>query len=67
MSRAFVILAAGTGTRLGGEPKQFRLLGGRPVWKWSVEPAWTLRREKLIDRIVLVLPPESALPPPAGV
>lgn len=67
MSRAFVILAAGTGTRLGGEPKQFRLLGGRPVWKWSVETAWTLHREKLIDRIVLVLPPESALTPPAGV
>ncbi|MCI7403782.1 2-C-methyl-D-erythritol 2,4-cyclodiphosphate synthase [Pyramidobacter sp.] len=67
MSRAFVILAAGRGTRLGGEPKQFRLLGGRPVWGWSLETARILRREKLINRIVLVLPPANALTAPDGV
>lgn len=67
MSRAFVILAAGRGTRLGGEPKQFRLLGGRPVWEWSLETARILRREKLIDRIVLVLPPGNELTTPDDV
>lgn len=33
-----MILAAGSGTRMGGgEPKAFRLLGGRPMLRWSVE------------------------------
>ncbi|MCI6261487.1 2-C-methyl-D-erythritol 2,4-cyclodiphosphate synthase [Pyramidobacter sp. SM-530-WT-4B] len=66
MSRAFVILAAGKGTRLGGEPKQFRLLGGRSVWHWSLETARRLRREKLVDRIVLVLPPQMTPALPNG-
>jgi 2-C-methyl-D-erythritol 4-phosphate cytidylyltransferase/2-C-methyl-D-erythritol 2,4-cyclodiphosphate synthase len=35
---AAVILAAGAGIRMGeGEPKAFRLLGGRPLLRWSVE------------------------------
>jgi 2-C-methyl-D-erythritol 4-phosphate cytidylyltransferase/2-C-methyl-D-erythritol 2,4-cyclodiphosphate synthase len=33
-----LIVAAGTGSRMGGDvPKQFRLLGGRPVLRWAVE------------------------------
>jgi 2-C-methyl-D-erythritol 4-phosphate cytidylyltransferase/2-C-methyl-D-erythritol 2,4-cyclodiphosphate synthase len=34
-----LIVAAGSGERLGGGvPKQFRLLGGKPVLRWAVEP-----------------------------
>lgn len=36
MSFTAVVVAAGSGTRSGG-PKQWRLLGGRPVLRWSVE------------------------------
>jgi 2-C-methyl-D-erythritol 4-phosphate cytidylyltransferase/2-C-methyl-D-erythritol 2,4-cyclodiphosphate synthase len=33
-----LIVAAGKGERLGGDlPKQFRLLGGKPVLRWAVE------------------------------
>ena len=33
-----LIVAAGSGSRMGGEvPKQFRLLGGKPVLRWTVE------------------------------
>jgi 2-C-methyl-D-erythritol 4-phosphate cytidylyltransferase/2-C-methyl-D-erythritol 2,4-cyclodiphosphate synthase len=33
-----LIVAAGKGKRLGGDvPKQFRLLGGKPVLRWAVE------------------------------
>ena len=39
MKTAFVILAAGKGERLGGEPKQFRRLAGRPLWRWSLDCA----------------------------
>ena len=35
MSASAVIVAAGSGSRLGGEPKQFRLLGDRPLLAWS--------------------------------
>jgi 2-C-methyl-D-erythritol 4-phosphate cytidylyltransferase/2-C-methyl-D-erythritol 2,4-cyclodiphosphate synthase len=38
MSFAAVIVAAGTGSRAGGEtPKQWRTVGGRPLVRWSVE------------------------------
>lgn len=36
MSFSAVIVAAGSGSRAGG-PKQWRLLAGRPVLRWSVE------------------------------
>jgi 2-C-methyl-D-erythritol 4-phosphate cytidylyltransferase/2-C-methyl-D-erythritol 2,4-cyclodiphosphate synthase len=33
-----LIVAAGSGSRMGGSvPKQFRLLGGKPVLRWAVE------------------------------
>lgn len=54
---SFVIVAAGSGTRLGGPPKQFRMLGGRPVWRWSADVGVSLFRQGLIGEIVLVVPP----------
>ena len=38
MTTAALIVAAGRGERLGGGvPKQYRLLGGKPVLRWAVE------------------------------
>ncbi|MFL6721628.1 MAG: bifunctional 2-C-methyl-D-erythritol 4-phosphate cytidylyltransferase/2-C-methyl-D-erythritol 2,4-cyclodiphosphate synthase [Sphingomonas sp.] len=38
MTTTALIVAAGSGSRLGGDvPKQFRLLGGKPVLRWAVE------------------------------
>ena len=38
MTTAALIVAAGRGERAGGAvPKQFRLLGGKPVLRWAVE------------------------------
>ncbi|MFL6730630.1 MAG: bifunctional 2-C-methyl-D-erythritol 4-phosphate cytidylyltransferase/2-C-methyl-D-erythritol 2,4-cyclodiphosphate synthase [Sphingomicrobium sp.] len=39
MTVTALIIAAGKGERLGGGvPKQFRLLAGKPVLRWAVEP-----------------------------
>lgn len=54
--RTFVIVAAGSGSRLGGMPKQFRTLGTDPMWVWSARAAERLRAEGLIDEIVVVFP-----------
>ncbi len=51
----FLIMAAGRGTRLGGVPKQFRPLGGKDVWRWSLDLARSLN----VDQIVLVVPEET--------
>ncbi|HEX5258137.1 MAG TPA: bifunctional 2-C-methyl-D-erythritol 4-phosphate cytidylyltransferase/2-C-methyl-D-erythritol 2,4-cyclodiphosphate synthase [Sphingomicrobium sp.] len=38
MTVTALIVAAGTGSRMGGEvPKQYRPLGGKPVLRWAVE------------------------------
>lgn len=38
MTTTALIVAAGSGSRMGsGIPKQFRLLGGRPILRWAVE------------------------------
>jgi len=38
MTTTALIVAAGSGTRLGGDlPKQYRLLGGKPMLRWAVE------------------------------
>src|SRR5579884_71171 len=38
MTTTALIVAAGTGSRMGeGVPKQFRMLGGKPVLRWAVE------------------------------
>ena len=52
---SFIIVAGGSGTRLGGVPKQFRKLGNIPVWLWSCRTALKLLGDTLCD-IVLVLP-----------
>jgi 2-C-methyl-D-erythritol 4-phosphate cytidylyltransferase/2-C-methyl-D-erythritol 2,4-cyclodiphosphate synthase len=39
MSVTALIVAAGKGERLGGGiPKQYRLIGGKPLLRWAVEP-----------------------------
>lgn len=38
MVTSIIIVAAGTGSRLGGDiPKQFRLIGGRPVLMYTID------------------------------
>ena len=49
-----VVVAGGMGTRMNSSvPKQFMLLGGRPVVQWSLECFASL---DLVDEIILVLP-----------
>ena len=50
---SFVIVAAGKGSRMGNERKQFSLLNNKPVWKWSADKAAELDD---IREIVLVVP-----------
>ncbi|GHV51982.1 bifunctional enzyme IspD/IspF [Synergistales bacterium] len=54
---AFVLMAAGSGSRMGGTPKQFRLLGGIPLWLWSARVAEGLYRRGAIDELIVVFPP----------
>ena len=61
MKTAFVILAAGKGERLGGQPKQFRPLGGKALWQWSLDRARALAADGLVDEIVLVLPSSGSV------
>ena len=52
---AAIIVAAGSGSRLGGQvPKQFLMLGGKPVLLWSVE---VMLRCNKIAGVVVVAPP----------
>lgn len=53
---SFLIVAAGTGSRIGGIPKQFRVLGDRPVWKWSANTAEQLWNDGKVAELVLVVP-----------
>ncbi len=56
---SFVIVAAGRGERAGGSsgiPKQFRMLAGRPLWKWSALAAERLYSEKIVSETVFVVP-----------
>ncbi|MDR3165535.1 MAG: 2-C-methyl-D-erythritol 2,4-cyclodiphosphate synthase [Synergistaceae bacterium] len=53
---SFVLVAAGNGTRMGGEPKQFRRLGQFPMWKWSARMADELHAQGMIDELVVVFP-----------
>lgn len=46
-----MVVAAGTGSRLGGIPKQFRMIGGRPMVAWSLDAALTTA-----DAVVVVVP-----------
>lgn len=57
-SLTFAVLAAGSGSRLGGQAKQLRLLSGRPLWQWSIDKAcqWSHLRDEPLN-IILVVPP----------
>ena len=56
MHKYAVIVAGGSGTRMGGGmPKQFRSLCGRPVVWWSMK---AFHDEDPTTRIILVLPEE---------
>lgn len=67
MTTAAIILAAGRGTRAGGDqPKQWQMLAGRRVIDWTLD---LFRAAPGIDRILLVLHPGDLERPdiPAGV
>ena len=56
-----IIVAAGLGTRVAGDiPKQFRMLGGRKVYEWSLK---TFLRHDAIDSVCLVLPKPASVRP----
>lgn len=63
---AFILVAAGSGRRMGGEPKQFRGLGGRPLWSWSARLADELYAGGLIREAVAVFPPGNIPETPPG-
>ncbi|HUE78534.1 MAG TPA: bifunctional 2-C-methyl-D-erythritol 4-phosphate cytidylyltransferase/2-C-methyl-D-erythritol 2,4-cyclodiphosphate synthase [Sphingomicrobium sp.] len=53
MTVTALIVAAGSGQRLGGGvPKQYRLLGGKPVLRWAVE---AFVRHPLVDAVRVVI------------
>ena len=57
-----VLVAAGQGTRIGGDtPKQYRLLGGVPVLLRALRP-FTTHPE--VAQVAVVLPPADAAAPP---
>ncbi len=54
LKAAAIIVAAGSGTRLGGaQPKQFQQLSGKPMLVWSVETM--LRCNKIAAVAVVVV------------
>lgn len=54
---AALVLAGGSGTRLGGEvPKQYLKIGGRALLRHAVD---AFRRHRAIDRIRVVIRPED--------
>ncbi|MEE4349481.1 MAG: bifunctional 2-C-methyl-D-erythritol 4-phosphate cytidylyltransferase/2-C-methyl-D-erythritol 2,4-cyclodiphosphate synthase [Pacificimonas sp.] len=56
MTTACLIVAAGVGARAGdGGPKQYRMLGGKPLLRWSVE---RLVADPAIDEVRVVIRPE---------
>lgn len=60
-----ILVAAGRGRRLGGSPKQFRILGDRPLWQWGLEVGMALYEAGFIREICVALPdgtPEYRLP-----
>lgn len=60
-SFSFLIVAGGNGSRIGGEKKQFRILEGRPLWRWSADLAASMCGDGIAE-IVLVLPRGQVVP-----
>ena len=57
MSRVCVVIpAAGDGTRIGGQPKQFRALGGAPL---LYQTSLAFERHEKVESIVVVAPKDS--------
>lgn len=56
-----IVVAAGQGSRLGGERKQFRLVAGQPMLFRSLHP---FLRHPAVALVVTVLPPDLAADPP---
>jgi len=56
---SFVILIGGKGNRLGGTPKQYRMLCGKPLWVWSFDLAKNLVSMKEADEVIVVAPAED--------
>ena len=52
MTTTALIVAAGSGSRIGGAPKQFRSLGGTPVLRWAVD---ALARHPAVRTIRVVI------------
>ena len=53
MTTTALIVAAGNSSRMGGDiPKQFRLLGGKPVLRWAVE---SLIRHPAVQAVRVVI------------
>jgi 2-C-methyl-D-erythritol 4-phosphate cytidylyltransferase len=57
-----VVVGAGRGSRVGGVPKQFRMLGGVPMLHRAMEP---FLAHPGVAMVVVVVPPEYAARPPA--
>ena len=58
MTTVAILLAAGTGERLGADlPKAFVPLGGRPMLAYSLD---AISASRVVDRVVLVVPPGVA-------
>jgi len=51
-----IIVAAGSGARIGGQPKQFREFGSQPLIRWSVR---ALLEHPRIGRVVVVHSPDG--------
>ena len=53
---AVLIVAAGTGSRLGGVPKQYRLLGGRPLLQRTIDACLEC---EMVDLVLCVIATEQ--------
>lgn len=56
MKAAAIIVAAGVGKRFGSNvPKQFLLLGGKPLFMWSVQ---AFKKAANVRQVIVVAPPD---------
>jgi 2-C-methyl-D-erythritol 4-phosphate cytidylyltransferase/2-C-methyl-D-erythritol 2,4-cyclodiphosphate synthase len=53
---SFILLAGGKGARMESPFKQFRLLGGMPLWAWSFKLSSELYDMGLIGEVIVVFP-----------
>ncbi|AER66652.1 2-C-methyl-D-erythritol 2,4-cyclodiphosphate synthase [Thermovirga lienii DSM 17291] len=56
---SFIVLIGGKGNRLGGTPKQYRMLCGKPLWVWSFDLAKNLVSMNEVDEVIVVAPTED--------